>query len=179
MTCYKATRPDGTDFQTGTVLYEIGTVVNHPASNEMVPNEPSTYLSVSTEKADCTGFKWPCRLFEVEPIGEVLDGLGASKHKRACLKLKVVRELPAWEALGPNGEMVAALIEKAKTMTPDQVEALYGARGAARDAAGYAAWDAARGAAGGAAYALVVKDLISEEHFNILYGPWKSVMEQP
>lgn len=29
-TYYKATRPDGTDFRTGTVRYEVGTTVTHP-----------------------------------------------------------------------------------------------------------------------------------------------------
>ena len=60
------------------------------------------------------------------------------------------------------------------------------ARGAALDAAWGAAWDAARGAglgaargaAWGAACALVVRDLISEEDFDLLYGPWKIVMEE-
>ena len=56
------------------------------------------------------------------------------------------------------------------------------ARYAARDAAGYAARDAARDAAGyAAAYAalvLVVRDLITPEQFDLLFGPWASVMER-
>lgn len=39
------------------------------------------------------------------------------------------------------------------------------------------AWDDAWDAVWNAARALVVRDRISEEHFNILYGPWASVME--
>ena len=72
---------------------------------------------------------------------------------------------------------VAALIERAATITPEQAERLRAARGAARGAA----WLAARGAAWGAtatvAAALVVRDLISDEQFQVLYGPWASVME--
>ena len=47
------------------------------------------------------------------------------------------------------------------------------ARDAARDAAGDAAWCAAGDAAG----ALAVKDLISQEHFDTLYGPWEKVIK--
>ena len=85
---------------------------------------------------------------------------------------------------GPQTAQIETLLEQIKSLTPEQIEAL----SAARDAAGNAAWDAARdaalsaalsaawNAAWGAVLALVVQDLISEEHFNILYGPWASVM---
>lgn len=49
------------------------------------------------------------------------------------------------------------------------------ARDAARDAAWAAAWAAARDAAW-AAEALVVRDLISAEHYDVLTSPWRSVM---
>ena len=113
---------------------------------------------------------------------------------------------------GPNTEAVEALIEKVKTITPEQAETLAiiwersnncadewdevwlraihaseGRRGeweAAWDAIGmfrkrtyemgghaveHAAWEATA--------ALVVKDLISAEDFDILYRAWASVME--
>ena len=99
---------------------------------------------------------------------------------------------------GPNTEAVEALIEKIKTITPEQVEAvldatwetgwnaaLDAARNAALDVAWTATWAAARNAALDAAYdaarepvlVLVVKDLITPEQFDLLYGPWASVME--
>ncbi len=106
---------------------------------------------------------------------------------------------------GPNTARVEALIETIETITPKQIDKLDAAWDAARDAAlgaaWDAAWDAARGAALGAAWgaawdaacgaalgaawgaawdaacALVVRDLISEEDFDLLYGPWKIVME--
>ena len=64
---------------------------------------------------------------------------------------KVSSELPAHEALGPNGEAVAAQIERCKTLTADEPRRLVVARGAAwgaawgaaRCAARRAAWDAA------------------------------------
>jgi hypothetical protein len=218
-TYYKATRPDGTDFRTGTIDYAAalasGEVIHHPAET-MVPNDPSTYLSVSVEPADCTGFDWPCRLFRVEPVGPMLGSgslkLQASPNKRACQALRVVEELPAHMALGPNGEAVAAFIDRCRTMTPEQmarlaaardaargawyaawVAAWYAARGAARDAARgaareaawYAAWVAAWYAARGAAWyaardaamdagwAIVVRDLITPEQYDILVKPFR------
>ncbi len=155
-THYKAVRPDGTDFHTGGIDYAAvmgtGAVITHPSSTVMVPNEPVTYLSVSVEPAaTLTGGSWPCRLLLVEPVGEVLHGLSAFPHKRACLYLRVVGERPAHEALGPNGEHVAALIERIGLLVPAEVTALI-AGWAARNAAWAAAWSAARQAARGAAW---------------------------
>ena len=163
---YKATRPDGTDFQTGTIDYGAalvsGEVVRHSAAKR-VWDDPSTYLSVSVSASDCTGFAWPCRLFRVEPVDCVVGSgkrkLSASPNKRACSALRVVEELPAWQALGPNGEAVAAFIERLRTATPDEIKRLIAvwaavwdaARAAARDAV----WDAARAAARDAARAAV------------------------
>lgn len=199
---YKATRPNGRDFYTGTVDY-----AGHLESGEWLPVIPSefpreccsnTVYHASTSKADTLiNGKWPCRLFEVEgqPVAE-------EENKRGFATLRVVREIEAWEALGPNGESVSALIERAKTLTSLDGAALNAAWGVGRAAAWNAAWDvawdvartAARGAAwdaawtaawgvsGGAVWraagALVVRDLITPEHFNALYGPWASVMER-
>jgi hypothetical protein len=205
----------------------------------MIPNDAATYLSASTEKAECTGFSWPCRLFEVEPLpegsfryynaetgerakltpegrpdgtetirvvdlGRVLNGLGYP-HKRAALAFRVVRELDAFEALGPNGEAVAHLTERIAACTVEEIKKLGAAWGAAWDAALSAAWGAAwdaalgaaldaalgaaldaawgaalgaawgaaRGAARGAALAVLVKDKITPEQFDILTKPWR------
>ena len=56
-------------------------------------------------------------------------------------------ELPDLDVFGPQSVHVAALIERARRLTPDEASAL----GAARDAALGAAWDAALGAAWDAA----------------------------
>ena len=112
---YKAVRPNGTDFRTGTINYGAalvsGEVVRHPVTSKRVWDAPSTYLSVSVEPADCTGFAWPCRLFRVEPVGRVMGAgkvpLSASPNKRAVSALRVVEELPAWQAFGPNALYVA------------------------------------------------------------------------
>lgn len=126
----------------------------------------------------------------------------------------------AYQAFGPRGREVAALIARAKRITPDEAVRLSVARSAAipavgdadeyRFAARHAAWSAttryaaARHAAQGAAesaavrspagaipedawddavdsaldaaVALVARDLISDEHYQTLAGPWLSVI---
>jgi len=67
---YKATRPDGRSFRGGELEWKVGETTTHPTSTKMIPDDAATYLSASTEKAECTGFSWPCRLFEVEPLPE-------------------------------------------------------------------------------------------------------------
>ena len=195
---YKATRHEGIDFRTGTIDYAAalasGEVIRHPAKLQR-PGDSSTYLSVSVSAADCTGFQWPCRLFRVEAVGDAVPDPDIP-NKRCLSALRVVEELPAWQALGPNGEAVVALIERARTLTADEARRMDAARYAARYAAGYAAgdaagdaaWDAARDAAWYAArdaawyaawyaawdagVALVVRDRISPEHFETLVAPW-------
>ena len=197
-TYYKATRLDGTDFATGTT---------YPVVGEWMPRIDGTLrlcergYHVSAAPAETLiGGWWPCRLFEVEIDGDTpeshIDG-----HKRVVHTYQPIRELPAWQALGPNGQDVAALIERVGQLTPADAESLQAAwdvagnaaRYAARDVAGNAAWNAAwnavwntawntAGAAAGnaaryAALGLVVRDLITPEQFAALYGPWASVME--
>jgi len=202
---WKATAPSGHDFRTGTVDYAAaltsGKVLSHPTSSEIVPNEPATYLSVSAEPAETLiGGSWPCRLFRVEAVGDVVDRLAVSPHKRAVLALRVVEEVEGWRALGPNGRQAAAIIARAALLTRDEIHRLAAAGDAARyaagdaaldaagdaagDAARYAAWDAALDAAGAAAAlaagdaagAAVVRDLITPEQYDQLAGPWESVV---
>ena len=106
---------------------------------------------------------------------------------------------------GPNTAEVEAMIEKIKTITPEQAETLFVAWVAnnaadralaefeALDATNYEQWIAVRYAAmkampddvplnvweaiWGATLALVVRERISEEDFDVLYGPWREVME--
>ncbi len=162
MTYYKAVREDGTDFYTGTVQWvpesgdipAEGLVVTHPTSTEW-GDYHSTHLCASTSPTDCTGFTWPCRLLEVEPVSEV--------HEQGCkmsaLSWRVVHELPAMQALGPQGEAVVALLDGLRRLDAEalarlaaaRVAAWVAAREAARVAAWDAAWDAARVAAWDAA----------------------------
>jgi hypothetical protein len=193
-TYYKATRLDGTDFYTGTVDYAgalaSGEVIRHP--DRRVRDDASTYLSVSIAAADCTGAEWPCRLFRVEPVGRPTKA-SSLPSKRCVSALRVVEELPAHLALGPNGEQVAAFIDACRAMTKDdwkRVDAGWDAAwaaaraaardaardGAARDAARDAAWAAARDAAWAAArdaaWAIVTRDIITVDQYDILTQPF-------
>ena len=210
MSYYKAVRPDGTSFwdpefrwvpETGPVE---GIVVEHP--NPDLGGDAAGYLSVSTAPTDCTGMEWPCRLLEVEPVdGHPVHASSSERlpNKRTASAWRVIRELPAHLALGPQGQYVAALL--AHVWSPEVYElrrpaawyaarnAAWGAaRAAARVAAWYAArtgawavtrtaardvvWDAAYGAAWDAAGALTVRDLLSTEHYDILTRAWREVV---
>lgn len=159
-TYYKAVRPDGTDFRTGTIDYAAalasGGTVKHPHPGDPLTGGAEGYLSAATVATDCTGMLWPCRLFEVEPVGVqwVPDAYGLP-HKVACHALKVVRELPAHEALGPQGEHVVELIERVDALTLADARRVYSVRAAASTigyvAAMAAAIHAATHAAGRAA----------------------------
>ena len=191
LTYYKCVRPDGTDFHTGRIDYAAalasGEIIEHRAT--MIRDDPSTYLSVSIHPTNCTGMRWPCRLFRVEPVGRTLTA-SINDSKRACSALRVVEELPAHQALGPQGEQVAAVIERAGRLTAEEVRRLDAAwnaawnaaqdaaRDAARNAARNAAWDAAWNAAWNA-LALLTRDLISQEHYDMLIGPWRDVIGLP
>ena len=189
MTYWKATRTDGTDFYTGMVDYAAAL-----ASGEPLPElsgdggfpGPGWY-HLATVPTECVGMSWPCRLFEVEPVGDVLMA-SAHPHKIGATAVRVLREIDAHVALGPQGVQVAALIARCDTLTADEVSRLNAARGTARGvatrdatrgiargtargtawgAALYAAtpgaaWGAARDAALGAAWALLLRDLIGQ-----------------
>ena len=196
-TYYKAVRPDGTDFRTGTVQWappagHVGEwLVRHPTASE-IGNHPSRYLSVASVPTDCTGMKWPCRLLEVEAVGEVTTPNRALPHKRAGVAFRVLRELPATMALGPQGEHVAALIGSIRAITGSAAERLALAWDATSDAARAAAWDATRdaardaawaaardaawAAARDAAWALLVRDLITTEDYDALTRPWRTAI---
>jgi hypothetical protein len=157
MTYYKATRPDGTDFHTGDIDYAealaSGDVVTHPLKSKR-KNDAHYYLSVATTPTDCAGLRWPCRLFEVEPVGKVWvpDPTGLP-NKVACKSLRVVRELDSVDALGPQGAQLRDLVGQAARLTDPQVRGLVAAWVAAGAAARAAAWDAAWSAAAAAAAA--------------------------
>ena len=198
-TYFKATRPDGTDFYSGTILYEVGKIVRPKKHPDPRICGPGVLHAADVPAMTLVGGSWPCRLFEV--TGWPFVGFDEDHpHKGGFKQLRVVREIDAHIALGPNGVEVARFIESCKSITPEQARDLcaawYAALDAAwyaawdaawyaaRDAAWYAAWDAARyaardaalDAARDAARVLVVRDLIAPEQFDTLTGPWVSVM---
>lgn len=206
-TYYKALRPDGTDFATGKTNPVLGEWM--PKIEGLLSICEHGYHVADAAAETLIGGSWPCKLYRVEAKGfrKGQSFTGDHAHKGVCRTYRLVEELPSWQVFGPNGEAVVALIDRAKRLTAAEVRKLrtagYAARGsawyAARDAAWYAArdaarhaarhaawsaagdaaWDAAGDAAGDAARALVVRDLITTEQFDILYGPWRAVMETP
>ena len=202
-TYYKAVRPDGTDFRTGTVRWLLpvgdpmpggGMVVTHPTSRKRTDGGSDGYLSVATVATECTGMRWPCRLAVVEPTRAAVwtPDPGTLPSKRASWQWRVVAEIDAHQSLGPQGPEVAAIIDRARTLTTDELRQLGAARGAAlgaawdaawgaaRDAARDAAWGAARdaawGAARNAALATLVRDLVTPKQYDLLMAPWRTVI---
>lgn len=209
---YKALRPNGTDFATGTTRPRKGRWMPR-IEGELIMCEWGYHVSDAVGET-LIGGSWPCKLARVEiPKGE----WQREGHKLVVPTYRVVEWLPAWQALGPNGEAVAAMIERAGKLTADEVQRLDAAmktagraawrramditrvaawaaasgaaRGAAGGAAEEAAWwasrwwasraaemEGARDAARRAAWALVVRDLLTTKQFDILYGPWASVV---
>ena len=210
-TYYKAVRPDGTDFRTGAVRWLPpvgdpmpggGMVVTHPTSRKRTDGGADGYLSVATVATECTGMRWPCRLAVVEPTRAAVwtPDPGTRPSKRASWQWRVVAEIDAHQALGPQGREVAAIIDRARMLTTDELRQLGAARvaawdaawGAAQvavwDAARDAAWVAARNAAWGAAWdaawgairdatlATLVRDLITPKQYDLLMAPWRTVI---
>lgn len=189
MTIYfKATRPNGTDFNTGRIDYakglETGEPVKHPHARRG-SEDATDYLSISTLATDCTGFSWPARLFEVKPVGRVwTPHKDTLPHKRAAAGVTVVKELPAHLLFGPQGEQIVALLDQFAKLSLKDREALYRGRplnwydayravalrdghagraglGAARCALGFRLGDwRGDGSAYGAALALLCRHLI-------------------
>ena len=153
-TYYKAVRPDGADFYTGTVRWipedgvipAEGWLVIHPTATTIGP-KADEYLSVSTVPTECTGMQWPCRLLAVEAVGDVSTPNLRQHNKRAAVAWLVRGELSAHEALGPQGAEVAAILDRMTRLTPSEAHVLSAASHTAKEAARGAAWDTALGAA--------------------------------
>ena len=142
--------------------------------------------------------QWPCRLALVEAVDTAVWTPDATTlpNKRAAVAWLVTAEVDAWQALGPQGREVVAIIDRVRMLTTDELrqlaaawdavrdavrdaawDAAWGAaRNAARNAAWDAAWDAARAAARDAALATLVRDLITPKHHDLLMAPWRTVI---
>ena len=184
----KSTRLDGTDFYSGQVDYASALASGEPLPELSgdVEFPGGGWYHLATVPTECVGMSWPCRLFEVEPVGDVCMDT-AHPHKIGARSVRVLREIEAHRVFGPQGEQVAALIECCRTLSAAELDRLYtawnDARDAARVAARDAAWLAARVAAWGAALdataGLMCRDLIGQypgwdqDAYNLLTGPWR------
>ena len=159
---YKALRPDGTDFATGTTRPVLGTWMPR-ITGELVLCKRGYHVSDAVAET-LIGGSWPCLLARVEiPEGDwERDG-----HKLVVSTYRITEWLPPHQALGPNGQEVEALIARARQLTAPELQRLDEAAAtgawvaasdhtpvawvAARVAAWGAAWDAVRVAARDAA----------------------------
>ena len=144
---FKSTRLDGTDFYSGQVDYASALASGEPLpelSGDVEFPGPGWY-HLATVPTECVGMSWPCRLFEVEPVGDVCMDT-AHPHKIGARSVRVLREIEAHRVFGPQGEQVVTLIERCLTLSAAEVDRLAAAWGAAWDT-----WGAARGAMSGAA----------------------------
>ena len=188
---YKATDTNGTDFYTGSVNYAAALASGEPLpelSGDDVAFPGPGWYHLATVPTECVGMSWPCRLFEVERVGDVMMD-NAHPHKIGARSVRVLREIDAHRVFGPQGEQAAALIERCRTLsavevdrlaaawvTPDAAwvtpDAAWVAADGARCASLEAAWDAiwaattarraVRDAARDAAVALLCRDLIGQ-----------------
>lgn len=168
---YKATRPDGTDFYSGTVNYAAacgtGLPVTAPTGSPCDPADRATaYLSLSREPGEALtgagwrGPAWPCRLFVCTPVGDVaaepdqmwqpcVPGNAAEASridmswKGRVRSLTVEAEVPAHLALGPNGEAVAAILSRVARLTRAELGASAAAWDEPRAARRAVAWEKA------------------------------------
>ena len=145
---FKATRLDGSSFADPTFAYVIGETATAKGNGNQLYARGLLHFA-DTPSETLTGGSWPCRLFEATSSAI----LASDEHKHGAKSLTVVRELPAWIALGPNGRAVVAFIDLLPTL----------------DAA-------ARDAAASAAMVIVVADLITPEQFATLYAPFAEVL---
>ena len=202
---FKSTRLDGTDFYSGQVDYASALASGEPLpelSGDVEFPGPGWY-HLATVPTECVGMSWPCRLFEVEPADDLGGDRPRHEHKVGATSVRVLREIDAHVALGPQGVQIAAFIERCATLTADDVRRLVGAwvgaRGTAWDTAWDAAWvgawvgargtawvatlDAAQGTAWvatrDATRGLLLRDLIGQRPgwdqaaYDLLTGPWR------
>ena len=203
---FKAVQPDGFSFR-GSPKKEY--VVGETTEAEGDGNKlcDAGLLHVSDTPSETLFGRWPARLFEVR--GEIIAGFDKAQqpdaHKGGAKRLEVVRELPAWMALGPNGRVVAAFLAALRTLNETEWgnsrflthtrlwpyacgassdAAWASARSHARDAARDAiwplpvnvSWESAWAAAWTASQALVVADLITPEQLATLYAPFEQAL---
>ena len=150
---FKATQPDGFSFRDWPKKqYVVGETTVASCFSKKLCWARLLHVDKSLSKTLADGM-WPARLFEVR--GRIVAGFTAEhQHKGGAKRLYVVRELPAWVALGPNGRIVAEFIRA----IPETFEAV------------------SPTARSRAARALVIADLITPEQLATLYAPFEKAL---
>ena len=181
---FKTTRLNGCSFADPAFRYVVGETVTAKGDRDKLCYSGLLHFA-DVPAETLVGGDWPCRLFEVAP-SEIIASRG---HKFGAKSLTVVRELPSWLALGPNGRIAAQFVCEVESFDATARVAAWdaawdAARVAARVAAWVAAWVAVRDAAQvavqeaarDAAVALVLVDLITPDQFGTLYSPFAKVL---
>ncbi|MAE66259.1 MAG: hypothetical protein CMJ18_18465 [Phycisphaeraceae bacterium] len=103
----------------------------HAKIGDVIVNERRTppWIVVDHETATIIVANWPGRLFEVEildPSGE--EDLNADLVKNVwysrTLGVRILNELPIRKLFGPNGQHLCRIIDKARSLSVEQVESL-------------------------------------------------------
>ena len=138
---------------------------------------------------------WPCRLMSVTPAAELVTST-QHPHKVGCVAWDVQEELPAHNVFGVFGRQTVEIIERAKSLSADEISRLSADSAAywaadraaswAADRAAYrAAYWAAHRAAHGAALATVTWGLATADGpytfamRDLLIAPWAEVIGLP
>lgn len=133
MIFYKAVKPDGTDFHTGTVQWLPlepankpikNRIIKHPTSKKVIVGKHSTSLAVSTNPMNVLGAYWPMRMAIVKPAVGYIP-VYCSDDKWQALAWEVVREIPAYTHFGSNGVYVKSLIDQILRLTLEQTNYAY------------------------------------------------------
>ena len=113
---YKITNIKGKDFWTDSIKYEVGKIVEAPDWEKTAFCGNGLHLVDDINKIeDITGFKFPCRVFEVKIIGKDYIEFG---NKIKCRKLKVIKELTI--------EEINELLKNIEIIDRSSVKVFYG-----------------------------------------------------
>ncbi|MFD3719840.1 hypothetical protein [Streptomyces sp. NPDC058674] len=113
-TYYVATLPDGTipTVASGRAPLDLlaadaDGITRHPAPGKRWFDNDSFFTIVTQPGESLHGlWRWPVRLFIVEPVGETGTGDRYYPYQRMTHALRVVEETDAWHVFGPLGQKV-------------------------------------------------------------------------
>lgn len=128
---FKAAQIDGRDFSNREVDYAValrdGLEISIPEPTNA--GRPAG-LPVSTLPGEVLfRASWPCRLFQVvgAPVRDGISQVGRPRHIRTLRSLRVIQELDARQALGPNAAAVLAVLARVQRITETEAIQLVGA----------------------------------------------------
>ena len=98
MTCWKATRLNGTDFHTGTVDYATALASGRTVTTSRGPGDLTFLAQAGTTcnhpHRGVWACHWPCRLFEVEPTDDLARDRPATSAQVGATAVRVLAWMP-------------------------------------------------------------------------------------